>query len=64
MDMIEDGSSYFPVEVLTHAGEKKIYKTPEEMPEGVSFRILRTNVEVPKIINTGYPNVWGGVSCE
>lgn len=62
MDMIEDGTSYFPIEVLYHSGRKAIVEKPEDLEGGEAFKVLRTKVEVPKIniINTGVPKVWGG----
>lgn len=61
MDEIVDGNAYYPIEVRTHKGEVKVFNTAEDVPEGVAFSILRTNVKpASKIINTGVPKVWGG----
>lgn len=56
--------SYFPIKVALTDTETKIFKTPEEIPAGVHFKVLETKVKESKIINTGYAKVWPGVGAE
>lgn len=58
MDEIADSNSYYPIEIQMHSGEIKICETPEDIPSGEAFRVLRTKVESSKILNTGAANVW------
>lgn len=58
MDEIVDSNSYYPIEIRMHSGEIKVCTTPEDVPSGEAFRVLRTKVETPTIINTGIAHVW------
>jgi hypothetical protein len=58
LDEIVDSNSYYPIEIRMHSGEIKVCATPEDVPSGEAFRVLRTKVETSIIINTGIAHVW------
>jgi hypothetical protein len=52
-------NSYFPIEVILDNKDIKIFERPDDIPEGIVFKVLRTKAVKPKgsILNTGIPNV-------